>query len=113
MLVRNETQNTILISEAKLAASFLTRLKGLLGADPLQPGQGLVLKGVKSIHTLFMGFPLDVIYLDANKTVIRTDTNMVPYRLGPYLHQAAYVLELPVGAIESSHTSLGDQISFS
>ena len=112
MRVYNRTRSTPLISRGRLANTFWTRLKGLLGSSPLESGEGLVLVGEKSIHTLFMGFAIDVIYVNKDYEVIRTASNMVPYRLGPFVAQAVYVLELPVGTIEESSTQVGDCLTF-
>ena len=112
MQVFNLTRHSWLMTEGRLADTFWLRLRGLLGASPLQQGEGLVLAGEKSIHTLFMGFPIDVVYLDKEFTVIRTTINMVPYRLGPFITRSAYVLEMPVGTIEQTATQVGDQIAF-
>ena len=112
MYVYNQTQNVPLITNGRLADTFWLRLRGLLGASPLQKGEGLVLAGEKSIHTLFMGFAIDVVYVDKQFKVIRTTSNMVPYRLGPFITQSAYVLEMPVGTISQTSTQVGDQLSF-
>jgi uncharacterized membrane protein (UPF0127 family) len=112
MRVHNRTRSTPLIIRGRLADTFWTRLKGLLGSSPLESGEGLILVGEKSIHTLFMGFSIDVVYVNKDYEVIRTTSNMVPYRLGPYVTQSAYVLELPVGTIEKSSTQVGDFLTF-
>ena len=112
MRVFNQTQNAPLITKGRLANNFWLRLRGLLGASPLQDGEGLVLAGEKSIHTLFMGFAIDVVYVNKEYQVIRTTSNMVPYRLGPLVTQCAYVLEMPVGTIDQTSTQVGDQLSF-
>lgn len=112
MHVFNQTQNIPLITKGRLADTFWLRLRGLLGASPLQKGEGLVLAGEKSIHTLFMGFAIDVVYVNKEYKVIRTTPNMVPYRLGPFITQSAYVLEMPVGTIDQTSTQVGDQLSF-
>ena len=112
MRVVNQTKNTSLITKGRLADSFWLRLNGLLGSKPLQSGEGLVLAGEKSIHTLFMGFPIDVVYVDRQHQVIRSTANMVPYRLGPFVAQSKYVLEMPVGTIQQSRTEVGDQLVF-
>ena len=112
MQVFNKTQDAVLITQGRLANTFWLRLRGLLGADPLQEGEGLVLAGEKSIHTLFMGFPIDVVYVDKNYKVIRVDSNMVPYRLGPFVTQSAYVLEMPVGIISQTNTQIDDHLKF-
>jgi uncharacterized membrane protein (UPF0127 family) len=109
---RNESKNSVLFKEGLLATSFWQRLRGLLGRPPLQEGEGLVLKGDKSIHTFFMGFPIDVVYLDREGRVVHLTEGMVPQRIGPFVGAAAYVLELPVGTIARTATAVGDQVSF-
>jgi uncharacterized membrane protein (UPF0127 family) len=84
----------------------------LLGSGPLETEEGLVLAGEKSIHTFFMSFPIDVIYVDKHYQVIRADANMVPYRIGPFVGRSAYVLEMPVGTISTTATQVGDQLQF-
>ena len=78
----------------------------------MQEGEGLILAGEKSIHTLFMSFPIDVVYIDKNHKVIRIDLNMVPYRLGSFVLNCAFVLEMPVGTIARTETEVGDQLTF-
>ena len=112
MFIFNQTQNVPLITHGRLADTFWLRLRGLLGASPLQKGEGLVLAGEKSIHTLFMGFAIDVVYVNKEYQVIRTTSNMVPYRLGPFITQSAYILEMLVGTIDQTSTQVGDQLSF-
>lgn len=112
MRVTNKTKDTPLITQGRLADTFWLRLRGLLGAEPLKSGEGLILAGEKSIHTLFMGFSIDVVYVDAQHQVIRTTPNMVPYKLGPFVTKSAFVLEMPVGTIEQSLTEVGDQLEF-
>jgi uncharacterized membrane protein (UPF0127 family) len=109
---RNESKDSVLFKEGLLATSFWQRLRGLLGRPPLQEGEGLVLKGDKSIHTFFMGFPIDVVYLDREGRVVHLTEDMVPHRIGPFVGAAAYVLELPVGTIARTATAVGDQVSF-
>ncbi len=110
--VFNKTRGVALIVYGRLANTFWLRLRGLLASPALKTGEGLILVGEKSIHTLFMGFPIDVIYVDKSYKVIRADANMVPYRLGPFLSQSAYVLEMPVGTIADTNSQVGDQLSF-
>jgi uncharacterized protein len=112
MRVFNRTRHALLVGQGREANNFWLRLRGLLGAAGLQPGEGLILVGEKSIHTLFMKFPIDVVYADKHLRVIRTDINMVPYRLGPLVLQSAYVVEMPVGTIVSTATEVGDQLKF-
>lgn len=112
MRIYNQTRQTPLMLQGRLANTFWTRLRGLLGTDSLQSGEGLILAGEKSIHTLFMRFPIDVVYVDKQFIVIRTASNMIPYRLGPFVARSAYVLEMPVGVISNTSTQVGDVLKF-
>jgi hypothetical protein len=110
MQIDNQTRRQPLISHGELADTFWSRLRGLMGRSSLEAGEGLVLKGEKSIHTFFMKFPIDVLYVDRSWRVVRLDVAMPPNRLGPFVARAAYVVELPVGAIETTETRVGDQL---
>lgn len=112
MLIQNATKNTTLTQHCVVADTFFSRLKGLLGSVPLSNGEGLLLVGEKSIHTFFMTFPIDVIYIDGQKKVIRIDDNVVPNRIGKYVSESRYILEVPIGTIEESHTCVNDQLNF-
>lgn len=113
MIIRNDTKNTSLVDKGKVADTFFARLKGLLGSSTLTKGEGLLITHEKSIHTFFMRYPIDVVYIDKNWQVIKVDCNMVPFRLGGYVAKAACILELPGGTIEETQTTIGDQLSFS
>jgi uncharacterized membrane protein (UPF0127 family) len=112
MRVINQTRNVPLVTEANFADTFWLRLRGLLGRSSLGEEEGLILVGEKSIHTLFMKFPIDIAYIDKGHKIIRIDENMVPYRLGPFVTQSAYVLEMSIGTIAKTATEVGDQLSF-
>ncbi len=77
----------------------------------LAEGEGLILKGDKSIHTFFMRFPIDVVYADRMWQVVYLDPAMMPNRIGPFVTRAAYVLEMPVGVIQATGTAIGDQLT--
>jgi uncharacterized membrane protein (UPF0127 family) len=109
---RNEDKNSVLFKEGLLATTFWQRLRGLLGRPPLPAGGGLVLKGDKIIHTFLMGFPIDVVYLDREGRVTHLTENMAPQRIGPFVGDVAYILELPVGTIARTATAVGDRVSF-
>jgi uncharacterized membrane protein (UPF0127 family) len=110
MQIENQTRGQLLITRGELAGTFWTRLHGLMGRPSLQEGEGLILKGDKSIHTFFMKFPIDVVYADRTWRVVRLDPAMAPNRIGPIVPRAAYILELPVGIIQSTGTAVGDQL---
>lgn len=110
MRVHNQSQGQSLITRGELAETFWARHRGLMGRSSLQEGEGLVLKGDKSIHTFFMRFPIDVVYADRSWRVVHLDRGMAPNRIGPIVLRAAYILELPVGVIQITGTAVGDQL---
>jgi uncharacterized membrane protein (UPF0127 family) len=57
-----------------------------------------------------MRFPIDVIYLDADKVVVHLEENLKPWRVAPVRRRAASVLELPGKTLNSTGTAIGDEI---
>ncbi len=112
MLVRNETRNTVLATEADLADRGATRRKGLLGRESLPAGLGLWIVPCEAVHTFGMKFPIDVLYLDRKRRIRKVRSGLAPQRLSMCL-LAHSVLELPVGTAQQTQTQPGDQISFS
>jgi uncharacterized protein len=111
--VRNLTRDTILAERAELAASFWARGRGLLGRHALTMGEGIVLYPNNSVHTFFMRFPIDVVFADTQARVVGLRANMPPQRPFAGAWRARYTIELPVGMIAQSGTTLGDQLAFS
>lgn len=94
------------VSEARTSAA---RRKGLLGQTGLDEGTGLWIVPCESIHTFFMKFAIDVVYLDRNHTVRKAISALGPWRLSMCL-LAHSVLELPMGTIERTSTQKGDRL---
>jgi uncharacterized protein len=107
MIVRNTTRNTQLGDQVEVASSGAKRSKGLLGRRGLPPGGGLWIIPCESVHTFFMHFPIDLIYIDRKYRVRKIAKCVVPWRLSACL-SAHSVLELPVGTIQDSKTEAGD-----
>ena len=110
MIVRNLTQKTVLASEAALADSFFSRMRGLLGRNALSEGQALVITQCNSIHMFFMRFPIDAAFLDRTGRVVGVVKNIQPFCISPLFWTAERVVELPAGTLARTATSLGDII---
>lgn len=108
--VRNLTRETVIGRKICEARTFWTRGKGLMFAPQLDRDEGLIIDPCSSIHTFFMRFPLDVLYMDRDNTVIRADERMKPWRIGPVFTGSKWVIELPPGTIEATGTKAGDRI---
>lgn len=85
---------------AEVADSFFRRFFGLMGRSPLPPKRGLLLTPCNGIHTLFMGFPIDVIFLDKDLRILKIAENLSPW-LGISLCPRAHAcLELSAGGVK-------------
>ncbi len=86
-----------------------SRNKGLLGRESMAPDEGLWIVPCPMIHTFFMKFPIDVLFLDADLTVRRVIENLPPWRLSPWVFSARSVLELQGGVLRGS-VQVGDKL---
>ena len=107
-VVRNRTRDTVVAQSARLADNFFTRLRGLIGTRSLESGEGLIIRPCSSIHTFFMSFPIEVLFVGEGNRVLRATELIVPWRIGPIVSQGRYVVELPAGALAASRTENGD-----
>jgi len=110
LIVKNVTRKRILVSRGKVANNVWTRFKGLMGSPPLEKGEALLISPSNSVHTHFMRYPLDILYINSNYQVIAMNEKMKPWRMGKIYRQSRYVLELPAGVIEETQTKIGDQL---
>ena len=107
--VRNLTKNTILANHADIADTSATRNRGLLKHTGLAEGEGLWIVPCEGVHSFFMKFAIDVVFINKKRQVTKLRPNMVKSRIALSL-RAHSTLELPVGMIEKSQTSVGDQL---
>src|ERR1039457_1909528 len=110
--VLNATRGTVLATQLTKAHTGATRRKGLLGRESLLPGEGLWIVPCESVHTFFMRFPIDLVYLDRKNTIRKVKSAVGPWRLSACF-SAHSVLELPAGAIRDTQTQAGDLLEFS
>jgi uncharacterized protein len=108
----NRTRNIHLATSLAVADTHWTRLRGLLGLRPddFRNGSGLWIVPCHGVHTLGMGFPIDIVYLDRNRTVVHIQSELMPWRFAPIRTQAASVLELPIRTVAETQTAIGDKI---
>jgi len=108
--VHNTTRGSCLGKQINIADSSLRRLVGLLGKQSLAAGCGLFIVPSQAIHTVGMAFPIDVIFVDRNNSVVGIREAVRPFRLTRVFWKAHGVLELPTGSIGASRTEVGDQL---
>ena len=85
--------------DCRVAESFGSRLRGLLGTRGLEAGEGLLIPGTSSVHTHFMRFAIDVVFLDGEGRVAKVVRGLRPWRVAG-ARGARDVLELPAGHCE-------------
>jgi len=112
MKILNETKKIVLAEDAKLADTALKRIRGLLGRKSLGDREALIIKPCNSIHTFFMNFSIDAIFVDKNHKIIKIISGLQPFRLSPICIHSSYVIELPAGVVSANTTEVGDLISF-
>jgi uncharacterized protein len=101
---------TIVCERCTVAESPFTRLRGLLGRDGLEPGEGLLLRPASAVHTYFMRFPIDVVFLDRALVVLGISDDVDPWR-ATSRRGAKAVLELPAGESSRRGLAVGDQLT--
>lgn len=109
--VRNPARSTVLATCLEVADSGPKRNKGLLGREGLAAGEGLWIVPCESVHTFFMHFPIDLVYLDRKHRIKKVRSAVGAWRLSACL-SAHSVLELPAGTIRATHTEAGDTLEF-
>ncbi len=109
--VRNTTRHTVIAREARVANTFWTRLRGLIGRKYLAPGEGLVIVPCKGVHMWFMRFPIDVIYVGEGDRVVDVDENLRPWAIGRPRRESRYVVEVPAGTVAATGTRPGDRLA--
>jgi len=110
MKIINQTKHSVLAERAEVADTPSSRAKGLLGRTGLDQGEALILDPCSSIHTFFMKFSIDVLFLDKQNKVVKIAKNLKPGRLFGTILKGKLCIELPVGIIDKTGTGKGDQI---
>lgn len=112
MKIINRTQGTVVGSRVRLADTWWGRFWGFLGHGVPSPGEGILLAPCNSIHTFFMRFSIDVIFLSADGEVLSLRSGLRPWRICRGVRGGRYVLEIPSGIIEATKTRVGDELSW-
>ena len=108
----NRTRQAYLATALAVADTHWARLRGLLGLSPgdFRNGYGLWIVPCRGVHTLGMGFPIDVVYLDRSMNVVHIQSDLRPWSFAPVRRQASSVLELPCHIAAETRTAVGDRI---
>ncbi len=95
----------------RVADRMLTRMRGLLGHRRLERGEGLLLKPAPSVHTFFMRFPIDAVFLDRDGSVLKVRSHLRPWRVAG-ARGAHATLELAAGEAIRRGIDQGDRLEW-
>lgn len=93
-----------------VAATACSRLRGLMLRERLPDGQGLLLAPAAAIHTFFMRFPIQAVFVDGRLTVVDVAPVLGPWRVAGHARARA-VFEFPIGTVERHHIERGTRLA--
>jgi uncharacterized protein len=106
----NLTSGKELAHRVAVAETLVARAKGLLGRRALPRGEGLLIRPCMGVHSFFMKFPIDVVFLDRQNRVVAAVENLKPQRITRIWLSSVSVIEVPAGAVAASETVVGNQM---
>lgn len=109
-LIVNLTLGTIVCEHGAIADRALARMRGLLGRRELPAGEGILLQPAPSIHTAFMQFPIDAVFLDRDLRIVKLEPAIAPWRTAR-ARGARSVLELAEGEIQRRALAVGHKLA--
>jgi len=112
MRLINQTQNIVLADKVFIANTVFKRAKGLLGREKFSSGEALIIEPCNSVHTFFMCFSIDLLFVDKNYRVVKALPGVMPNRITGIYWKSRLVIELPCGTIKLSKTCENDQLQF-
>jgi uncharacterized protein len=112
MLLVSKTSNTVISENLAVADTFFKRLKGLMFTKELPVQDALHIIPCNEIHTFFMNYSIDVLYLDKDMNIVHIDEDMVPGKIGKMIKNAISVIELPGGRIKAAGLKPGQAVEF-
>jgi uncharacterized membrane protein (UPF0127 family) len=107
-MIRNVTRDTVLAEHVVEAKSMFSRMRGMLGRR-FDNFDSMLFKRNNSVHTWFMGIPIDVAFLDDEGVVMSLSQNLRPWRMTGCF-SAKMTIELPAGVFERTGTVVGDRL---
>jgi len=103
-------QQRLIAHDLEVAADSRARNRGLIGHAPLHIGQGLLIRPCRWIHTFGMSFPIDVLYVGRDDSVVAISENLPPGRINRPVLRARFVVEMAAGAIRHYGLRVGDRL---
>jgi len=105
----NQRTDEALAERVEVAVTRRDRRKGLLGRSGLDPSSALIIAPCFSIHTMFMRFDIDAVFVDDDGRAVKVVRELSPWRVAvdPTAHA---VVELPAGSLRDRQVNIGDRL---
>ena len=108
-IVNRTRDDSVVCAHTEVADTMWRRLRGLLGRASLAQGDGMLFRGESSIHSAFMRFRFDAVFMDRDLRVLALAENIPPWRARS-ARGARNILELSAGEISRTGLAIGDQL---
>jgi len=106
----NERTGAVIANHLLPAFDSKTRRTGLLAHESMPPGEAMIIAPTNAIHTFFMKFPIDVLFVAKDGFVVKTRDGLRPWRMSA-AWRAHAVIELSAGALQQSPVRVGDRVT--
>jgi uncharacterized membrane protein (UPF0127 family) len=110
-LLYNDTKQVVVADSVEVAGRLWSRFVGLMGRKELVPGSVLVLEPSNGVHTFFMRFEMDALFVDKEWRVLHIADRMKPWRVSRIVRRSRRIVELPGGTCRALGVAKGDQLS--
>ena len=107
LALMNDRTHRVVALEMEVATTRADRRRGLLGRNTLGVSEGLMLTPCAAVHTAFMRFPIDLVFIDADGRAVRVVSRVRPWRMAASF-RARSVIELPAGTAAAADIQVGD-----
>jgi uncharacterized membrane protein (UPF0127 family) len=108
--LKRKSDHSEILSTLGIADNIFTRTKGLLGTKSLPEGKGLWIHRCNSIHTFFMRYPIDCIFLDSDMKIVSLVPQVGPGRMVWPQFRALSVIEIAGGQLEKLSLKVGEEL---
>lgn len=112
MILINTATDTVVAHQVELANTFGQRLRGLMCRREMPTGSAMLLYPCNAVHTCFMRFAIDVVFLDRDGKVLEIVHNLSPFRYAGPVKESIMVVELPTGEAATAGIDINHKLKF-
>jgi len=108
--ITNLKNNQIIGQNINEAIQLYDRSKGLMFSSDMKGFDGLLIRSCNSVHTCFMQYSIDLIFIDKQDRVVKCIEHKQPWRMTLFYFKASSTLEVPIGTIKRANITEGDHL---